>query len=153
MGEGNSFSLFTSGGGGTPSQVWVGGYPIPVPGRGATPSQVQVGGYPIPGPGRGVPQLGGYPSQRGDTPARGYPSSLGVPQPEGGYPSQGGNPPPRNSKHLLRLRGGRYASCVHAGELSFINLVGLRGKVSVVRFYLHKLPHSRYIQRQNFAPI
>ena len=43
------------GGGGTPSQVQVGGYPIPGPGRGGTPSQVQVGGYPIPGPGRGVP--------------------------------------------------------------------------------------------------
>ena len=27
-------------------------------------------------------------------------------------------PPPRNSKKLLWLRGGRYASCVHAGGLS-----------------------------------
>ena len=58
MGEGNIFSLFTlvegGGAGGTPSQVQVGGYPIPGPGRGGTPSQVQVGGgYPIPGPGGG----------------------------------------------------------------------------------------------------
>ena len=29
-----------------------------------------------------------------------------------------GTPPPRNSKDLLWLRGGRYASCVHAGGLS-----------------------------------
>ena len=29
-----------------------------------------------------------------------------------------GPPPPRNSKKLLWLRGGRYASCVHAGGLS-----------------------------------
>ena len=28
------------------------------------------------------------------------------------------SPPPRNSKKLLWLRGGRYASCVHAGGLS-----------------------------------
>ena len=28
------------------------------------------------------------------------------------------DPPPRNSKDLLWLRGGRYASCVHAGGLS-----------------------------------
>ena len=62
MGEGNSFSLFTSGGGGTPSQVQVGGagYSISGPGRGGTPSQVggypSRGGYPSQG---GVPQLGG----------------------------------------------------------------------------------------------
>ena len=34
-----------------------------------------------------------------------------------------GGTPPRNSKKLLWLRGGRYASCVHAGGLScFIEL-------------------------------
>ena len=53
------------GGGGTPTQVWVGGYPNPGLGGGGTPSQVEVwvggtksqvwvGRYPIPG-------LGGYP--------------------------------------------------------------------------------------------
>ena len=45
-GEGYIFSLSTlDGGGGTTSQVWVGGYPISGLG----------GGYPIPGLGRGVP--------------------------------------------------------------------------------------------------
>ena len=33
---------------------------------------------------------------------------------------QGTPPPPRNSKKLLWLRGGRYASCVHAGGLSCV---------------------------------
>ena len=98
------------GGRGTPSQVWV---------RGGTPSQVWVGGYPISGLGRGVPhprsRSGGVTTSQvwGGTPfqVRGrYP----IPGP-GGY---SGYPPPRNSKHLLRLRGGRYASCVHAGGLS-----------------------------------
>ena len=42
-------SVHTCGGGGdTPSQVWVGGYPISGLGRGGTPSQVQVGGVPHP---------------------------------------------------------------------------------------------------------
>ena len=36
----------TGGGGGTPSQVWVRGYPFPDLG---IPSQVWMGGYPIPG--------------------------------------------------------------------------------------------------------
>ena len=48
MGEGTVFSLSVhiSGEGGTPSQVWVGGYPISGLGRGGTPSQVWVGGVP-----------------------------------------------------------------------------------------------------------
>ena len=33
-----------------------------------------------------------------------------------------GDPPPPDSKKLLWLRGGRYASCVHAGGLSCFNL-------------------------------
>ena len=80
-------------GGGTPSQVWIGGYPISGLGRGGTPSQVQVGGYPISG-------LGGYPiSGPGGTPSqvhRGYPIS-GL----GGYPISG---PGRGVPHL-RSRG------------------------------------------------
>ena len=72
---------------------------------------------------------GGYPIQPWT--GGGTQSSLGggVPQPwSGGYPNLGqgeypipspeGYPPARNSKHLLRLRGGRCASCVHAGGLS-----------------------------------
>ena len=37
---------------------------------------------------------------------------------------QGTPPPPRNSKKLLWPRGGRYASCVHAGGLSCCNIPG-----------------------------
>ena len=81
-----------------------GGYPISGLGRGGTPSQVQV--------------------------RRGTPSQVwGVPHPRSGgvvpRPRSGGIlrvPPPRNSRHLLRLRGGRYASCVHAGGLSFVEI-------------------------------
>ena len=81
---------------------------------GGTPSQVQVGGgYPVSGPG-GVPHL----RSGGGTQSQVW----------GGIPSQvrGGThstpPRPRNSKHLLWLRGGRYASCVHAGGLSCSNI-------------------------------
>ena len=114
------------GGVGTPSSWWGRGYPIPGPGgkRGCTPSQVQVGdtpsswweGYPLPGP------CGGYP---GVPPS---PRTLwGIPpsRPRMGYPpiqDWMGYPPPcqetdQHSEHLLR--GGQYASCVHAGGLSF----------------------------------
>ena len=58
-------SVHTSMGVGTPSQVWVGEYPVPglgggppVPGVGGTPSQVWVEGYLIPG------LDGGYPSSQ-----------------------------------------------------------------------------------------
>ena len=70
-------------GGGTPSQIWTGGYPIPGP--------VEGGGYPIqlmggyPNLGQGVP----YPADRGysiSAPGRGY----AIPGPGGGegYPIQ-----------------------------------------------------------------
>ena len=126
-------------GGGTPIQPWMGGYPNL--GWGGTLSP---GGYPDPaldGGGtptldRGVPQpwMGGYPISRGvprSSLGQGGTSTLdrGVPRPwMGGYPNlgrgvphpmSGGVPPSaRNSKHLLWLRGGRCASCVHAGGLS-----------------------------------
>ena len=79
-------------GGGTPSQVQVGGYPISGLGKeGGTPSQVQVGGYPIPG-------LAGYPIPGwGDTSSKVW----GVPHLKGGTPSQFGGypglPPPTRS--------------------------------------------------------
>ena len=116
-------------GGGTPSQVQVGGYPIPGPG-GGYPIQLMDGGYPIPGP------VGGTLSQVQvgvPHPADGW----GSPQPSsqwGGalYPLSKigwdtpiqdwmGYPPPRQetdqqSEHMLR--SGRYASCVHTGGLS-----------------------------------
>ena len=96
MGESNIFSLFTlaGGGGGTPSQVWVGG-----------------GGYPTSGLGRGGTQFqvqGGGGTQTWDwvTPP---------PQTRSGLD--------KHSEYLLR--GGRCASCVHAGALSclFINVI------------------------------
>ena len=101
--------LFTFGGG---------GYPIPIhpcPGRGGTRSSLGWGGgggYLIqPWTGGGVPQpwMGGW-----------YPISGGVPHPMSrGIPWV--PPPARDSKHLLRLRGGRCASCVQAGGLSCLN--------------------------------
>ena len=97
-------------GGGTPSQVWVGGgYPISGLGRGVPhPRSRWGGGYPIPGSGRG------------GTPSQVYVG--GVPPPDLGWgipPDLGPGTPPKpdqHSEHLLR--GGRYASCVHAGGLS-----------------------------------
>ena len=98
-----------------PDQVWM-GYP-PRPGT----------GYPH-GPGMGSPRTwnrvpsqtwDGVPSQPGTRyplrPGMGYPSRPGI-----GYPPdlRWGTPP--FSEHLLR--GGRYASCVHAGGLSCLIL-------------------------------
>ena len=119
--------------GGTPSQVWTGGYPIqgldrrgtwstldqvrmgypltPRPGTRSTPDQVRMG-YPYPPrPGMGYPpDLGqGTPTPQG--PEMVYPWDLGwVP------PQTWDGVPPQHSEHLLR--GGQYASCVHAGGLS-----------------------------------
>ena len=108
------FSLSTLwGGGGSRSslgrggyliQPWMEGYPIQ-PWMGGVP-QPWMGGYPIPCPG-GYPNLG-----RGGIPHLG-----GVPHPMSGRGTPG-TQSHRNSKHLLRLRGGRCASCVHAGGLS-----------------------------------
>ena len=127
--------------GGTPSQVWVGGYPIPSLGGypisglgwGGTPSQVwMVGGIPHLRFGWGYPILGldgggylGYPRpglDGGGTPSQVW--MVGVP---GIPPNQvwmvggtWGTPPTheteQHSEHLLH--GGRCASCVHAGGLS-----------------------------------
>ena len=86
-----------------PFQVQVGvptwGYPFPGPG--GTPSQVQAGGTPFPGPVRG---LGVPPPGKGVSPCAGQIPGLGYTLPE------------QHSVYLLR--GGRYASCVHAGGLS-----------------------------------
>ena len=89
MGEGNVFSLFTSGGGGVPiSHNALQHYPEchGAARGGGVPCQVQRGG--------GVPWPGGYP---------------------GGYPG-GGTQLGQHREYLLH--GGRYASCVHAGGLS-----------------------------------
>ena len=95
------------------------GYPIPgLASRGATPSQVWLGGTSsqawegrgtlLTRSGQGTPGPGmGYPLdlEKGTPPDLGW----GTPRPEMGYP-------PQHSEHLIR--GGRYASCVHAGGLS-----------------------------------
>ena len=106
--------------GGTPSQIQVGGYPILDPGRGV-PAQ----GTPLPG--MGAPAWGTPPHLAGGTPCLGYPPLLpgrgapaqGTPPPTWqGVPAQG-TPPPQQEQHsVYLLRGGRYASCVHAGGLS-----------------------------------
>ena len=87
MGEGTVFSLFVSShlGGGVPqSGLGKGGVLQSGLGRGGTPSQVWVGGYPISGLGRGVPHLWG------GTPCPGVLHPRGVPHVRGGTLS----PPP-----------------------------------------------------------
>ena len=131
-----------SGWGGTPSKVCMRGVPHPSSGlggvphprsgwEGGTPSQVWPGGYPM---GWGTPQDLGWgtpwtmdwvPSPR---PGMGYPLGPGMgyplPQTWDGVPSPQtwDGIPPQHSEHLLRLRGGWYASCVHAGGLSCFKL-------------------------------
>ena len=123
------------GGQGYPIQVWTGGAPSQVQGGGEVlHHRSKSGRYPIPGEeGTPHPGLDGVPPNLGwDIP----PSRTwwGTPQPGMGYPpvqiwmgyspvqTWGGiSPPPgqeteQHSEHLLR--GGRYASCVHAGGLS-----------------------------------
>ena len=124
---------FRSRRGGTPSQVWTRGYPIPgldwgLPHPrsewGGTPSQVWTGGVPHSAD-------GGYPIQDQDGSTPGYPPVQdwiwypppiqtwigGVPQETPHQSKTGwGTPPHQQSEHLLR--GGRCASCVHAGGLS-----------------------------------
>ena len=80
---------------GTPSQVWIGGTPFPG----------QDGGVPHPRSGWGRGTLG-YPFPNQDwmwySLCQGYPPPIQETE--------------QHSEHLLR--GGRYASCVHAGGLS-----------------------------------
>ena len=114
-------SIPRRGGGGTRSSL--GGGSRSSLGWGGTRSSLGRGGVLI------QPWMGGYPNL-----GWGVPHLQGVPQPwTGGYPISGEGvphlqvpPPPRNSKQLLRLRGGRCASCVHAGGLSCIKFVHQR---------------------------
>ena len=127
----------------------VGGYPTSGLGRGGIPSQVQVGGgYPISGPGGyPIPGPGGYPiSGQGCTPSQVRGRGYSIPC-SGGYPGY----PPWNRKHLLRLRGGRYASCVHAGGLSCIYhyLHGI--SISLLLCFYTTLDHSWNIHVKLFA--
>ena len=114
MGEGNVFSLFTSGG--VPiSHNALQNYPE-CHGAGGVPCQVQPGGVPC----GGYP-AGGYPGQ-GGLPCPGGTLAGGVPWP-GGYPGRGGTPPGQGGTQLGQhkeylLHGRRYAACVHAGGLS-----------------------------------
>ena len=141
MTEGNVFTLSTI--------AWGGGYPVPGPDRGGwypipgldggTPSQVWMEGCPIPGLGYPIPSLdGGYPipglDRRGTT-AQVWTGGYHIPGLDGGTPSQvcmGGAPnqgldgvpphwdwmgyPPPNQDHREHLlHSGRYAPYVHAG--------------------------------------
>ena len=114
--------------GGTPSQVLMGGYPLPRSGwgggggyppvqmGGVPPSQVRMGIIPpMSRPGKGVPpppcpDLGRWyiPVQTWEG---GTPSPIQVRSQDGGYPQ-----PEQHSVYLLR--GGRCASCVYSGGLS-----------------------------------
>ena len=132
MTGGYIFSLSTLFLGGVPDPALDGGVPNPALDGGGYLIQPWTGGVPDPALDGGVPNPaldgGGVctPTLEG-----GVPHLRGVPQPwMGGYlisgrypiPCLGGEypryPPHRNSKHLLRLHGGRCASCVHAGGLS-----------------------------------
>ena len=103
-------------------------------GQGGYPARSSWGGYPgggVPWPG-GYPGWGGYPG-RGDTLAGGIPWPGGYPGQggtllggypgQGGYPARGGTQLGQHREYLLH--GRRYASCVHAGGLSFFNMVAL----------------------------
>ena len=135
-------------GGGTPARSRKGGYPIqpwtggtPARSRWGYPSQVHMWGTPYQRWGTPQVQTGGTPGtahQGWVPPARsrwGYPSLMGVPHPlqgdtwattrldlvGGWYPSLMAPPPPpprRLGQQEYSLRGGRQASCVHAGGFS-----------------------------------
>ena len=120
------------------SQVQAGGTPFPSPGGGysfpglewGTPHLDLRRGYPPPphlNLGRGTLQLDlgkGYPLPGPPTPtSRSGPRMGGYPQPE------------QHSVYLLR--GGRYASCVHAGGLSCLTMLSpnfLRHLMSIYEF-------------------
>ena len=128
MEQGNVFSLFTPGVGGTPvrfplpspvpcpflgakgTQSWPGGYPslwFHVPSWGGTP--ILAGEVPQSWLGGGVPQS--WP--RGLPQDRGTPKGRGSPSQDRGTPGQDWAPPPpaRTGVPPNRLRCGRYASC------------------------------------------
>ena len=95
---------------GTPSQVRTeGGTPSQVS-MGVCPSQVRMVGIPIPG------------QDGGDIPSQ---VRMGVPPPKSAVPGQdGGRGHTQLEQHsMYLLRGGRYASYVHAGGLSCLRLV------------------------------
>ena len=112
--------------GGTPSQVWGGGVPQPgldggmeyPPDLGwATPHHQDLAGVPpYPGMDTPPPDLGwGTPTIKTWL---GYPPTLGWGTPP---PQTWDGVPPSHSEHLLR--GGWYASCVHAGGISYCSLI------------------------------
>ena len=124
-GGGGIFFRGQDGGGGgdaLPRSGWGGGTPIPGKDGGGTPFQGRMrgGGNPLPRSEWGYPIPGQPP-----------PSGLdgeGVPHPWSGL--DGGTPPrdwmgvphvpvgKSGDREVEQLRGGRYASCVHAGGLS-----------------------------------
>ena len=97
-------------------------------------------GYPIPGLGGGTPSKDWIP----------HPVSDGVPP----YPGLDGVPPIRRQQHSEQLlRGGRYASCVHAGGLSCFE-IGFNSIKSFHRSCLEMFSEITYllsIIRWNFV--
>ena len=126
MGEGNVFSLFTSGGGVPVSHNALQHFPEC---HGAARGCTLAGGVPWPGgyPGRGVPPPGGYPGW-GGTLARGVPCLEGGTLPQGGTLPRGGTQLGQHREYLLH--GGRYASCVHVGGLSCLFYIRAKDKTN-----------------------
>ena len=125
-GKGTVFSLSVHTWGGVPHLRSEGEYLVPC--LGGTQSQVQgvpslrSGGYPISGPGGTPSQVWGVPHLRSGVYLISGPGGYPISGLVKGYPISGlgYHPPyPKTDQHSeLLLRGGRYASCVHARALS-----------------------------------
>ena len=143
---------------GTPIPSQDGGYPrVPpcpgqVPGWGVPhPSWLQIppsrssprmGGIPIPGQDGGIP---GYPPVQVRSQDGGYHhlrSGWGVLHPRSGW-EEGGSPNQNSTICIYLLRGRQYASCVHAGGLSFVRISSLYLGV-LLEFVRTTLGHLRF---------
>ena len=141
---------------GTPTLANTGGYPHPRSGqRGTPPSKVRTGGYHHPRSGQGVPPskvrmrvllsqvrmggtLGSLPSRSGPRSGWGYfypRSEWGVPPPHSGQvPGQDEGYPQLEQCSMYSLRGGWYASCVHALGFSYTAILFYKNKFYQTEF-------------------
>ena len=111
--------------GGTPPSKTGWGTPWPDLGQGSTSPSKTGWGTPLARAGTGVPPvqnwMGEYPPPSQTWDGGGYqlcPRLDGYPPPPQSKTGWGKTPPPHHQQSEHLLRGGRCASCVHAGELS-----------------------------------